>query len=162
MEGPWSRCDHHLKEMKKAAPVRGAAFVRGGSDDETSMTAAKDAAVRRALETAGIEFIDENGGGPGVRLRKVSGLNSPNKQSLDDGLFPVLKRQIVTENSLGLEIRIRVSPSQTTRPCTVDGFDTLDLLRGPGVDPYGSTSATCGRHDSAYYSLCSRSCRPMQ
>jgi hypothetical protein len=34
------------------------------------MTAANDAAVRRALETAGVEFIDENGGGPGVRLRK--------------------------------------------------------------------------------------------
>ena len=27
-------------------------------------------AMRRALEAAGIEFIDENGGGPGVRLRK--------------------------------------------------------------------------------------------
>jgi hypothetical protein len=27
-------------------------------------------AIRRALEAAGIEFIDENGGGPGVRLRK--------------------------------------------------------------------------------------------
>ena len=26
--------------------------------------------VRRALETAGVEFIDENGGGSGVRLRK--------------------------------------------------------------------------------------------
>jgi transcriptional regulator with XRE-family HTH domain len=26
--------------------------------------------VRRALEAAGVEFIDENGGGPGVRLRK--------------------------------------------------------------------------------------------
>ena len=25
-----------------------------------------------ALETAGVEFIDENGGGPGVRLRKPS------------------------------------------------------------------------------------------
>jgi hypothetical protein len=25
---------------------------------------------RRALELAGIEFIDENGGGPGVRFRK--------------------------------------------------------------------------------------------
>ncbi len=25
--------------------------------------------LRRALEAAGIEFIDENGGGPGVRLR---------------------------------------------------------------------------------------------
>ena len=27
-------------------------------------------AMRAALETAGIEFIEENGGGPGVRLRK--------------------------------------------------------------------------------------------
>jgi transcriptional regulator with XRE-family HTH domain len=27
-------------------------------------------AIRKALELAGIEFIDENGGGPGVRLRK--------------------------------------------------------------------------------------------
>jgi transcriptional regulator with XRE-family HTH domain len=26
--------------------------------------------LQRALESAGIEFIDENGGGPGVRLRK--------------------------------------------------------------------------------------------
>ena len=38
--------------------------------DETSMTVANDLAVRRALEAAGVEFIDENGGGPGVRLRK--------------------------------------------------------------------------------------------
>jgi len=34
------------------------------------MTTANDLSVRRALENAGIEFIDENGGGPGVRLRK--------------------------------------------------------------------------------------------
>ena len=26
--------------------------------------------IRRALEAAGVEFIDENGGGPGVRLKK--------------------------------------------------------------------------------------------
>ena len=39
--------------------------------DETSMTTANDLAVRRALEAAGVEFIDENGGGPGVRLRKA-------------------------------------------------------------------------------------------
>ena len=26
--------------------------------------------VRRCLEAAGVEFIDENGGGPGVRLKK--------------------------------------------------------------------------------------------
>jgi len=28
--------------------------------------------LQRALESAGVEFIDENGGGPGVRLRKRS------------------------------------------------------------------------------------------
>jgi hypothetical protein len=40
------------------------------TEAETSMTAANDLAVRHALEAAGIEFIDENGGGPGVRLKK--------------------------------------------------------------------------------------------
>jgi hypothetical protein len=34
------------------------------------ITAANEAALRAALESAGVEFIDENGGGPGVRLRK--------------------------------------------------------------------------------------------
>jgi hypothetical protein len=28
------------------------------------------AKLQKALEAAGIEFIDENGGGPGVRLKK--------------------------------------------------------------------------------------------
>jgi hypothetical protein len=50
----------------------GVATVRRAelAENETSMTAANDLAVRRALENAGVEFIDENGGGPGVRLRK--------------------------------------------------------------------------------------------
>ena len=47
-------------------------------DSETSMTAVNDLAIRRALEAAGVEFIDENGGGPGVRLRK-SGKEKPRK-----------------------------------------------------------------------------------
>jgi ribosome-binding protein aMBF1 (putative translation factor) len=34
-----------------------------------TMTTANNLAIRRALESAGVEFIDENGGGPGVRLR---------------------------------------------------------------------------------------------
>jgi hypothetical protein len=38
-------------------------------ESETTLTMANDLAVRRALESAGVEFIDENGGGPGVRLR---------------------------------------------------------------------------------------------
>ena len=29
--------------------------------------------IRKALQVAGVEFIDENGGGAGVRLRKPSG-----------------------------------------------------------------------------------------
>jgi hypothetical protein len=41
------------------------------AEHETSMTLANDLAVRRALEAAGVEFIDGNGGGPGVRLRKA-------------------------------------------------------------------------------------------
>jgi hypothetical protein len=40
------------------------------AEDKTSLTAANDLALRRALEAAGVEFIEENGGGPGVRLRK--------------------------------------------------------------------------------------------
>ena len=40
-------------------------------DVETSLTAANDFSVRRALEAAGIEFIDANGGGPGVRLKAL-------------------------------------------------------------------------------------------
>jgi hypothetical protein len=38
--------------------------------NDTSLTAANELAIRRVLEAAGVEFIDENGGGPGVRLRK--------------------------------------------------------------------------------------------
>ncbi|ESX50783.1 DNA-binding protein [Mesorhizobium sp. LSHC422A00] len=33
-------------------------------------------ALRAALESAGVEFIPENGGGAGVRLRKVGGIDS--------------------------------------------------------------------------------------
>jgi transcriptional regulator with XRE-family HTH domain len=42
------------------------------AEDETSLTVSNDLAVRRALEAAGVVFIDEDGGlGPGVRLRKL-------------------------------------------------------------------------------------------
>lgn len=40
------------------------------ADQGTSLTAANELAIRSALEAAGVEFIAENGGGPGVRLRK--------------------------------------------------------------------------------------------
>ena len=40
------------------------------AEDATSLTAANDRSLRRALEDAGVEFIDENGGGAGVRMKK--------------------------------------------------------------------------------------------
>lgn len=39
-------------------------------DGPIRMMPANLVAIRRALEAAGVEFIPENGGGPGVRLRK--------------------------------------------------------------------------------------------
>ena len=39
-------------------------------DGDIPVTSANELAIRRALEAAEVEFIDENGGGPGVRLRK--------------------------------------------------------------------------------------------
>ena len=47
------------------------------TEHQTSMTMANNLAVRRALEDAGVEFIDENGGGPGVRLRKRQRVKKP-------------------------------------------------------------------------------------
>ena len=59
------------QDLARASAV-GVATIRRAelAEGETSMTAPNDMAVRRALEAAGVEFIDENGGGPGVRLRK--------------------------------------------------------------------------------------------
>jgi hypothetical protein len=40
------------------------------AEERIALTAANNLAIRRAFEAAGIEFIDENGGGPGARLKK--------------------------------------------------------------------------------------------
>jgi hypothetical protein len=39
-------------------------------DGKTAMTFVNASAIRRALENAGVELIEENGGGPGVRLKR--------------------------------------------------------------------------------------------
>jgi len=63
----WSAEDLAREAVLGLATIRRAE----GAENETSMTLANDLAVRRALESAGVEFIDENGGGgPGVRLAK--------------------------------------------------------------------------------------------
>jgi hypothetical protein len=57
-------------DLARESSVGFATIRRAISGWATSLTAANDQAIRRALETAGVECIDENGGGPGVRLRK--------------------------------------------------------------------------------------------
>jgi hypothetical protein len=62
----WSAIDLAKESSVGVATVRRAELNEGAS----SMTTANDLAIRRALENAGVDFIDENGGGAGVRLRK--------------------------------------------------------------------------------------------
>ena len=62
----WTADDLAAASALSVATVRRAELT----DAETSLTTANDLAIRRALEAVGVEFIDENGGGPGVRLRK--------------------------------------------------------------------------------------------
>jgi hypothetical protein len=63
----WSADDLARKSSLGLSTIKRAELA----DDATSMTVANDLAVRRALEAAGVIFIDENGdAGPGVRLRK--------------------------------------------------------------------------------------------
>jgi len=60
----WSQLD--LSKASKTATKTIADFERGARAPYPRTL--ED--VRGAIERAGIEFIDENGGGPGVRLRK--------------------------------------------------------------------------------------------
>jgi len=52
-----------LATIKRIEPIDGAPQVRDGTADK----------LRAALERAGVEFIEENGGGAGVRLRRRKG-----------------------------------------------------------------------------------------
>ena len=55
-----------LAEAAKVSPDTVARLERGEVLKERTVDA-----IRAALEAAGVEFIPENGGGPGVRLRKT-------------------------------------------------------------------------------------------
>ena len=62
----WSATDLSRHSSVSLRTIRRAELAEG----QTAMTVANDLAVRGALESAGVEFTDENGGGVGVRLRK--------------------------------------------------------------------------------------------
>jgi transcriptional regulator with XRE-family HTH domain len=60
-----------VRDVAAAARVSPATVSRIEADLPSN--ASTLAAIRTALEAAGVEFIAENGGGPGVRLRKPAG-----------------------------------------------------------------------------------------
>jgi hypothetical protein len=62
----WSALDLAKASKVGVATIRRVEVVEG----EIPVTDANEAALRKALEAAGVEFIDENGGGAGVRLRE--------------------------------------------------------------------------------------------
>jgi ribosome-binding protein aMBF1 (putative translation factor) len=62
----WSAADLARESALGVNTVRRAEVA----EEETSLTAANELAIRRALEAAGVEFIEGNGGGSGVRFKK--------------------------------------------------------------------------------------------
>jgi transcriptional regulator with XRE-family HTH domain len=61
--------DWTQQELADAARI-GVATVRIFEGEAAESRQATLAVLKRAFELAGVEFIDDNGGGPGVRLRK--------------------------------------------------------------------------------------------
>lgn len=57
-----------VRELGAAAKVSIDTVARFERGDELKVRTVE--AIRRAFEAAGVEFIDENGGGAGVRLRE--------------------------------------------------------------------------------------------
>lgn len=62
----WTAADLAKASRVGVATIRRVEVVEG----EIPITAANEAALRRALELAGIEFLDENAAGEGVRFNK--------------------------------------------------------------------------------------------
>jgi hypothetical protein len=62
----WSAADLARQSALGVNTIRRAEVAQ----DATSLTAANEMAIRRAFEAAGVEFIDENGTGEGVRFHK--------------------------------------------------------------------------------------------
>ena len=60
-----------MRDLAQAAQVSTSTITRLETGEELKPRTVE--AVQRALEAAGVLFIDENGEGPGVRLRKERG-----------------------------------------------------------------------------------------
>src|SRR6516225_9699892 len=62
----WSGADLVRESGVSHSTIHRAETING----RTAMTFANASAIRRAFEAAGVELLDENGGGPGARLKR--------------------------------------------------------------------------------------------
>src|SRR5450759_3656017 len=74
----WSAADLVRESGVSLATIHRAESV----DGITAMTLANATAIRRALENAGVELIEENGGGLGARLKQRLSESVPRAASL--------------------------------------------------------------------------------
>jgi transcriptional regulator with XRE-family HTH domain len=93
----WSADDLAEKTKIGIATLRRAE----SADGPVGMTAANAASVRAALESAGVIFVEENGEGPGVRLRKNHMTTEP--IYIDASKSAVLKHGVTSINCLTLQ-----------------------------------------------------------
>jgi ribosome-binding protein aMBF1 (putative translation factor) len=64
--------DWQPRDLAKRAKLQTSTIERAeASEGEPAITIAHRNAIQTAFEAAGVELIPENGGGPGVRLRKA-------------------------------------------------------------------------------------------
>jgi hypothetical protein len=85
----------------KYVHLRAPAEPRAWPTMPTAMTLANASAIRRALENAGVELIEENGGGPGARLKQ--------------------RLEFIDENGGGPAVRLR-KPAKR-KVCEINGSD---------------------------------------
>ena len=62
----WTALELATRSKVGVATIRRVEVV----DGEIPVTLANEAAIRQAFEAAGVEFLDENGTGEGLRFRK--------------------------------------------------------------------------------------------
>jgi hypothetical protein len=75
----WNALDLATASKVGVATIRRAEVV----DGEIPVTLANEAALRQALEAAGVDFIEDNGGGEGVRFRKPQGTPKKKRSQRD-------------------------------------------------------------------------------
>jgi hypothetical protein len=110
-------------ELSERTRIVAATIIRAeAADSAPDLTIVQENAIRRALMTAGIEFVAESGDGAGVRLgktRTAEGTQSRRKVDVIVGYLEALQAKLGALGSGDTE--------------TIQGTDAISLLFPPGV-----------------------------